>query len=93
MQTYFGKKNFKIFVSFFFTLFIFVSIILPILESFNRAKFYSWKILSIKNLIKSAVENFIQCVDFYPVRREFYPVRRILPSVETFIKCRDFYPM
>ena len=51
MQTNFGKKNLKIFVSFFFILFIFASIILSILESFNRAKFYSWKILSIKNLI------------------------------------------
>ena len=32
------------------------------------------------------MENFIQC-------GQFYPVRRLLSSVENFIQCRDFYPV
>ena len=57
-----------------FTIFFILAwIILSSLEIFIHGKFDSWKTLSslqnlsVKNLIKSSVENFIWYVEFYPV--------------------------
>ena len=103
------RKSEKYLFHDFFIFFILVWIILSSLEilsveNFIHGKFYLvQRILSIKNLIKSGAQTFIQCVDFYPVQRllssvetfiqcvDFYPVRRRLSSVETFIQCRDFF--
>ena len=106
-QTYLVRK--KMFPPLFIIFFILAWIILSSLERFIHGKFYSWKTLSslenlsVKNLIKSSVENFIWYVEFYPVQRilfsvenfiqcvEFYPVLRILSGVHNVIQCIDFY--
>ena len=61
----------------------------------EKVKIFVLYFLSLFGLvwgILSGVENFVQCVDFYPVRR-LLSSGRLLSRVENFLQYVDFYPV
>ena len=100
MQTHLARKSRKyLFCYFLYFLSLFGQFCpvwrLLFMENFIHGKFYLvQRILCVKNLIKSTVDTFIQCQDFYLIQCvDFYLVQRLLFSVDTFIQCRYFCPV